>query len=454
MALPAQTQLRYWGIAAVVLSVVLWFLGDVLLPFILGGAIAYFLDPVADRLERAGLSRAMATAVITVLAALLFVVVALAVVPALVRQTIQLIETAPQLFRDLQEFLTTRFPDLITEGSPVRETLASLGETVKERGGELANTALSSAMSFINILLLFVIVPVVAVYLLLDWDNMVARVDELLPREHAPTIRALARDVDATLAGFIRGMGSVCLILGTYYAVALMLVGLQFGLVVGFVSKSAASEALMHQPRGTFLMRFSDSELGGVSVSWNVVDGATGTSKVYNLQPWFEKDLAIRSLPDCIKDLDQLRILYPGTPKDDAFAKYYSEEKVVVGDGDYVRATINAAIIGDEDATGTLDSIATSSTLSTMDFNTGSLEYDSLAAITGFPMSSYMGVGLDEGLDVGGPSGVAVSVPMAVTNPPHLPQDLAAVDYNSYGAPEAITFPSMIDIEAPATMDE
>ncbi|KNC47249.1 Stat5.1 [Thecamonas trahens ATCC 50062] len=167
------------------------------------------------------------------------------------------------------------------------------------------------------------------------------------------------------------------------------------GLVVGFVSKSAASEALMHQPRGTFLMRFSDSELGGVSVSWNVVDGATGTSKVYNLQPWFEKDLAIRSLPDCIKDLDQLRILYPGTPKDDAFAKYYSEEKVVVGDGDYVRATINAAIIGDEDATGTLDSIATSSTLSTMDFNTGSLEYDSLAAITGFPMSSYMGVGLD-----------------------------------------------------------
>ncbi|HBM58871.1 AI-2E family transporter [Salipiger marinus] len=236
MALPAQTQLRYWGIAAVVLSVVLWFLGDVLLPFILGGAIAYFLDPVADRLERAGLSRAMATAVITVLAALLFVVVALAVVPALVRQTIQLIETAPQLFRDLQEFLTTRFPDLITEGSPVRETLASLGETVKERGGELANTALSSAMSFINILLLFVIVPVVAVYLLLDWDNMVARVDELLPREHAPTIRALARDVDATLAGFIRGMGSVCLILGTYYAVGLWLVGLNFGLVVGVIA--------------------------------------------------------------------------------------------------------------------------------------------------------------------------------------------------------------------------
>ena len=73
-----------------------------------------------------------------------------------------------------------------------------------------------------NIALLFVIVPVVAFYLLMDWDRMVARIDALLPREHAPTIRRLAREIDATLAGFVRGQGTVCLILGTYYAVALM----------------------------------------------------------------------------------------------------------------------------------------------------------------------------------------------------------------------------------------
>ena len=82
-------------------------------------------------------------------------------------------------------------------------------------------------------MLLFVIVPVVAFYLLYDWDNMVAKVDDLLPRDHAPTIRHLAAEIDKTLASFIRGMGTVSLILGTYYAVALMLVGLQFGLVVG-----------------------------------------------------------------------------------------------------------------------------------------------------------------------------------------------------------------------------
>ncbi len=236
MALPVKEQLKYWGIAAAVLGVLLWLLGDVLLPFLLGSAIAYFLDPVADRLERAGASRALATGIITLGALLVFVVMALLVVPTLVQQAGELVNTAPRLFRDLQAWLTTQFPDVMNETSPVRSTLVSLGETIQARGGELLNSVLVSAASLLNVVLLFVIVPVVAVYMLLDWDNMVARVDELLPREHAPTIRALARDVDRTLASFVRGMGTVCLILGTYYAVALMLVGLQFGLVVGFVA--------------------------------------------------------------------------------------------------------------------------------------------------------------------------------------------------------------------------
>jgi predicted PurR-regulated permease PerM len=236
MALPIRDQLKYWGIAAAVFLVVLWFMGDVLLPFLLGGAIAYFLDPVADRLERMGLSRALATALITTAALLIFVVMALLVIPTLVNQTTNLIQTAPQLTRDFVDFLTGRFPSLLDEDSTLRNSLTSLGSTVQERGGALLETALASFASLLNVILLFVIVPVVAVYLLLDWDRMVAQVDTLLPRDHAPTIRKLAREIDQTLASFIRGMGTVCLILGTYYALALMLVGLQFGLVVGFIA--------------------------------------------------------------------------------------------------------------------------------------------------------------------------------------------------------------------------
>jgi len=236
MALPIREQLKYWGIAAIVLMVALWFLGNVLMPFLLGGAIAYFLDPVADRLERMGMSRALATAVITVIGVLVFVILALLVIPTLINQAISLFEIAPQLFRDFTGFLTNRFPALLVEDSTLRTSLMSIGATIQERGGQLLETVFASFAGILNVIVLFVIVPVVAVYMLLDWDRMVAAVDSLLPRDHAPVIRRLARDIDKTLASFIRGMGTVCLILGTYYAIALMIVGLQFGLVVGFIA--------------------------------------------------------------------------------------------------------------------------------------------------------------------------------------------------------------------------
>jgi predicted PurR-regulated permease PerM len=158
------------------------------------------------------------------------------IIPTIVNQAVALFDIAPQLARDLQGFLSQHFPSLYEPGSALNQSLQSLGETIRERGGQLLETALSSAASLLNIVVLLVVAPVVAVYLLYDWDHMIARIDHLLPRDHAPVIRRLAGEIDATLASFIRGMGTVCLILGTYYAVALMLVGLQFGLVVGAVA--------------------------------------------------------------------------------------------------------------------------------------------------------------------------------------------------------------------------
>lgn len=236
MALPVKDQLKYWGIATAAFAVILWFLGDVLLPFVLGSAIAYFIDPLADRLERYGLSRAAATAVITVFALFLAIVMGLLVIPTLISQLVDLINVAPQLMRDLQDFITRQFPSILVEGSTARETLTSIGDAIKERGPELVESVLGSARSVFGVVILLVIVPVVSVYMLLDWDRMIARIDDLLPRDHAPVIRQLAGDIDKTLASFIRGMGSVCVILGTYYAIALMLVGLQFGLIVGFIA--------------------------------------------------------------------------------------------------------------------------------------------------------------------------------------------------------------------------
>lgn len=236
MALPVETQIKYWGIATAVFCALLWFLGPVLLPFVIGGAIAYFLDPVADRLEAWGLSRVASTVVITLFALFVFIVMFLLVIPTLMEQAAALVDIAPELFANLQSYLTERFPSLMDESSTVRQQLLNIGEAIQSRGGELLNGVIGSISGIVNVVVLFVLVPVVTFYLLLDWDHMIARIDEMLPRDHASTIRSIASDIDRTLASFIRGQGTVCLILGAYYGIALMLVGLNFGLVVGFIA--------------------------------------------------------------------------------------------------------------------------------------------------------------------------------------------------------------------------
>lgn len=236
MGVPVRRQLQIWGAFAVVLILALWQLGNVLLPFILGMTVAYFLDPVADRLERMGLSRVWATTTICAAALLLFVALALLVVPLLIEQTQALVATAPQFSERTIAFLTQRFPSLMDSESTVRQSLNALGAAIQSRGGELVNILLGSAASVINIVLIIVVVPVVAFYMLLDWDDMVARIDRLLPREYAPVIRGVLGDINRTVASYIRGMGGVCLAMGAFYAITLMLVGLQFGLVVGAIA--------------------------------------------------------------------------------------------------------------------------------------------------------------------------------------------------------------------------
>lgn len=236
LGLSVRTQVITWSVTAFIFLVVLWYLGPVLLPFLVGAGIAYLLDPVADRLERLGLPRVAATAIITLggVATLLLVIAFL--IPTLVGQLNALIADLPAIVAALRDELAQRYPETVEEGGMVESALADLGATMSARGGELAQQAMGYVFGVVGVLVFIVVVPVVAFYLLLDWDNMVARIDELLPREHLGTIRSIARDIDDTLAGFVRGQFTVCLILGTFYSVALMVAGLQFGLVVGAIA--------------------------------------------------------------------------------------------------------------------------------------------------------------------------------------------------------------------------
>lgn len=236
MAMTARRQWQVWGAAFVVFCVVVWLLSRTLLPFLAGAAIAYFLDPVADRLERIGLSRVFATAVITVVAVLCFVVAVTFVVPMLINQARALIEAVPGYITLAQELLFEHFPDLLEDGSALRDAFVSAQSTLRDSGLIAVNAVLVSSLKVIDALVIAVITPVVAFYLLLDWDRMVTKINSYLPRAHAPTIRRLAREMDGVLAGFVRGQLSVCVILGTFYAVALMAIGLPFGFLVGLIA--------------------------------------------------------------------------------------------------------------------------------------------------------------------------------------------------------------------------
>lgn len=235
-----RNQVIAWGLFVVVLVVLLVFLSEVLFPFVAGFAVAYFLDPVCDRLERAGMSRTWATVVVTALFFILFILVLALLLPVLYGQVVQFLNNLPGYVGAIQ----AKAAPLLEHA---RQYLSSDAEPfkveafVKEHLGDVAKIAATVFGKFagglqvtFNIISLFVITPVVAFYLLRDWDVIVARVDSWLPRAHVETIREQARLVDETLAGFLRGQFSVCILLGLFYGIGLSLVGLEFGLVVGF----------------------------------------------------------------------------------------------------------------------------------------------------------------------------------------------------------------------------
>ena len=236
MAVSAKQQLRFWGIAFAVLILVLWLLGGTLLPFLLGAGIAYFLDPLADRIERLGVSRLVATTLMAVVGVLVLIAILVFAVPALIWQVQALVVALPEYVADLSALLGRRYPEIFGEDSRVLRNLSGFETMLRDSGVTVLNQVLIGSLQVLSFLVVLFVTPVVAFYLLLDWDRMVARVNAWLPREHAVTIRGLAREIDAVLAGFVRGQISVCLILGAFYAGALWLIGLQYGLLVGLIA--------------------------------------------------------------------------------------------------------------------------------------------------------------------------------------------------------------------------
>jgi predicted PurR-regulated permease PerM len=236
-----QKQVSIWAITLAVLIFVLWFFSSILLPFIAGLVLAYFLDPVADQLERIGLPR-FAAALLIVIASILGIVLVLVIVaPLLADQVGKFAGDLPALIHAL----TQRFDEIAPQwmkdvvartGADIQGSVTGVAGKAAEWILSVLTTLLSGGLALVNLVSLMVVTPIVAFYLLEDWDRMIATVDSWVPRDHVETVRALGREINAAMAGFIRGQGTVCLVLGVFYATTLSFAGLKFGLAIGLLA--------------------------------------------------------------------------------------------------------------------------------------------------------------------------------------------------------------------------
>ncbi len=231
-------QIRFWIITAIVLALLIYLFSDVLLPFVAGMVLAYFLDPVADRLQKLGLSRLMATILILITFLIIVVLGLVILIPILASQLSDFIAKLPEYLTQLQGLITSFDPQWIEQrfgvnANDLREGLNSLATTGFGFLTTVFKSIWSSGMALFSIASLFVVTPVVAFYMLLDWDRMVATVDSWVPRDHVKTVRQIATDINSATAGFVRGQGTLCLVLGLMYAAGLTLTGLKFGALIG-----------------------------------------------------------------------------------------------------------------------------------------------------------------------------------------------------------------------------
>ena len=231
-------QLTFWLLTFFVLAAVLWLLHDILLPFVAGIALAYVLAPLADRVERLGMNRTVAALIVVGVLVVALIALMLLLVPLLLQQGVALISHIPGYFKRVKELIVDpNFPWLNWLGT------TETGKTASDLVGQVATWLMSFSYSLwtggkalVSFASVLIVMPVVTFYLIRDWHAMIDRVDSWIPVRQRETVRQLGREIDAAIGGFLRGQFGVCLVLGCYYAIGLMLVGLDFALLIGLIA--------------------------------------------------------------------------------------------------------------------------------------------------------------------------------------------------------------------------
>jgi predicted PurR-regulated permease PerM len=233
-----ERQVLFWLSAAVLFVLLIGLLRPILLPFVAGIVIAYFLNPAADWLMRWGFSRTIASVLIVVVFLCVIVVALVFLVPLVLSQAQEFAVALPEELARLRALLDSWAREQLGSHYPEFEAgldgaSKALSDNAASLAGAIAGSLWNQGLALFNFVSLMLVTPLVVFYVLMDWYPMLAKIDSWLPRQHAPRLRKLASDINAAVSAFIRGQGTVCLVLALYYAISLSAAGLRYGLLVG-----------------------------------------------------------------------------------------------------------------------------------------------------------------------------------------------------------------------------
>jgi predicted PurR-regulated permease PerM len=228
-------------IIVTILCLFIYLVRSILLPFIVAIIAAYFLNPAADKMQKLGLSRMLATIVITSSFFLVSLILTAMLAPVIYNQFITLLHTIPTYVTYVNEIIIPEFSKILEKIDPnalekAKESIGDASGITLKFIGTIATNLLNSGIIALNLLSIILITPIVTFYMLNDWHKIVANVNSLIPVKYKKTVKTLALEIDRILAGYIRGQTQVCLIIGAFYAIGLTIAGLEFAIFIGLAT--------------------------------------------------------------------------------------------------------------------------------------------------------------------------------------------------------------------------
>lgn len=227
-------------IALLICGYFLYSVSEILTPFLIGLALAYFLSPLVNRIQKLKVPRTVGSLLCICLVVLLIVGLSFTIIPIIGHQ-VELLQDKlansnlkiSDITKSLHGYIANSDAETITQ---VEEGIKSISKELLGFAGRIIQTVITSGLAAFNIFSIIFITPIVMFYLLVDWNTMVTTLQNLVPKRYRKTSNQLFSEINTTLSGYIRGQSLVCLIMGVLYAMGFLLIGLESAIALGMIS--------------------------------------------------------------------------------------------------------------------------------------------------------------------------------------------------------------------------